>query len=96
MTLLQPDDFAPWVGRKVRVGTVPEPVEITLSRIQDRHPIRGFDVRVPFSLLFESAPEVYLIDGTYEFDCGKGGPHAICITQLQPMADRRLYEAVFS
>ena len=56
----------------------------------------GFDVRVPFSLFFESSPETYLIDGTYEFDCGKGGPHAICITQLQPLADRRLYEAVFS
>jgi len=94
--MLKPDDFEPWVGRKVRVGTLPEPVEITLSRVRIRDPMRGFDLRVPFSLFFESAVDTYLVDGTYEFDCGKGGPHAICITQLQPLPDRRLYEAVFA
>ena len=96
MILLTPEDFEPWVGRKVRVGTVPESVEITLGRIHRRNVIAGFDVRVPFSLYFESALDTYLIDGTYEFDCGKGGPHAICVTQLQPQPDRRIYEAVFA
>lgn len=96
MTLLTPEDFEPWVARKVRVNTVPEPVEITLTHIQRRDPLRGFDVRQPFSLFFESGLDVYLIDGTYEFDCGKGGPHAILITQLQPYPDRRIYQAVFS
>jgi hypothetical protein len=94
--LLTPEDFGPWVGRKVRVATLPEAVEITLERIQRRPPLRGIDVREPFSLFFESPLETYLIDGTYELDCGKGGPHAILITQLQPFADRRCYEAVFS
>lgn len=93
---LTPEDFEPWVGRKVRVATIPEPVEITLAQIQRRSPLRGFDMREPFSLFFESPLEVYLIDGTYGLDCGKGGPHDILITQLQPYPDRRLYEAVFS
>jgi hypothetical protein len=93
---LTAEDFEPWVGRKVRVGTIPEPVEITLASIMRRNRPLGIDVRPPFSLLFEAPLEVYLIDGTYEFDCGKGGPHAILITQLQPLADRRQYEAVFN
>lgn len=96
MLLLTPEDFEPWVGRKVRVGTVPEPVEVTLGQIQRRGPMAGYDVRVPFSLYFESTLDTYLIDGTYEFDCGKGGPHAICVTQLHPRPDRRIYEAVFA
>lgn len=93
---LRPEDFEPWVGRKVRVGTVPEPVEISLASIQRRGAFVGIDVRPPFSLFFEAPLDVYLIDGTYEFDCGRGGPHAIMITQLQPLADRRQYEAVFA
>jgi hypothetical protein len=95
MHLLTPEDFEPWIGRKVRVATLPDPVEITLERIDRRSALRGFDVREPFSLFFESPLHVFLIDGTYELDCGKGGPHAILLTQLQP-ADRRFYEAVFS
>lgn len=93
---LGPEDFEPWVGRKVRVNTIPEPVEVTLARIMQRNRLIGIDVRPPFSLFFEAPLEVYLLDGTYDFDCGKGGPHAILITQLQPLADRRQYEAVFS
>ncbi|SFK52183.1 hypothetical protein SAMN03159338_4441 [Sphingomonas sp. NFR04] len=95
MRLLTPQDFAPWLGQKVRVATLPEPVEITLERIERRSPMRGFDMREPFSLFFESPLHVFLIDGTYDLDCGKGGPHFILLTQLQP-ADRRFYEAVFA
>ena len=96
MRLLTPEDFEPWVGRKVRVATIPEPVEITLASIQRRGVLRGFDVRDPFSLFFESPLEVYLLDGTYDLDCGKGGPHSILLTQLQPHPDRRVYQAVFA
>ncbi|WP_200888828.1 DUF6916 family protein, partial [Staphylococcus aureus] len=66
------------------------------ASIQRLAPLRGIDVRPPFSLFFESPLEVYLIDGTYDLDCGRGGPHAIMITQLQPHPDRRIYQAVFS
>ena len=96
MLTLKPEDFEPWVGRKVRVGTLPEPVEITLARVQRRGPSPILDVREPFSLFFESPIEAYLVDGSYEIDCGKNGPHEILITQLQPQPDRRVYEAVFN
>jgi len=96
MQLLKPEDFEPWVGRKVRVNTIPQPVEVTLERIERRSPLRGFDVREPFSLFFDAPLDVYLIDATYEFDCGRGGPHAIFITQLQPSPGQRHYQAVFS
>ena len=36
MRLLAPEDFEPWVGRKVRVNTPPKPVEVTLERIERR------------------------------------------------------------
>jgi hypothetical protein len=31
-----------------------------------------------------------------EFLGGCSGPHAICVTQLHPGPDRRIYEAVFA
>ena len=96
MYLLKPEDFEPWVGRKVRVNTIPQPVEITLERIERSKYLAGVDFREPFSLFFESPPHIYLLDETYEFDCGKGGPHNIKISQLQPSADRRHYQAVFN
>ncbi len=95
MHLLTPEDFEPWVGRAVRVATVPEPVEITLQRIDRHPPLRGIDAREPFSLYFEAPSHVYLLDEAYEFDCGKGGPHTILISQLQPTGTHRYYQAVF-
>ncbi|WP_066798861.1 DUF6916 family protein [Sphingomonas soli] len=96
MGLLTPESFEPWLGRKVRVATLPEPVEITLARITRHSPLRGIDVREPFSLFFEAPFEAYLIDATYSLDCGRGGPHEILLTQLQPRDGHRVYEAVFS
>lgn len=96
MHLLTPEDFEPWVGKKVRLNTLPQPVEVTLARIERHLPLRGHDVRLPFSLFFESPLGVYLADATYEFDCGKGGPHDIYITQLMPSPTERHYQAVFS
>lgn len=94
MLLLKPEDFEPWVGRAVRVATVPHPIEVTLGAVQRAS--HHHDIREPFSLIFESPMTISLIDGAYEFDCGKGGPHSIFITQLKPMPDRRIYQAVFN
>lgn len=96
MYLPTPDDFMPWVGKAVRVSTVPEPIEIMLARVE-RKPHLTNDFREPFTLIFESPEEVCLIDATYSFDCGKGGPYDIHITQLQPRPGKpRLYQAIFS
>jgi hypothetical protein len=97
MHLLTPEDFQPWVGRKVRVNTLPNPVELTLSRIETRgRLIKGLDFREPFALYFEAPMDVYLIDHAYDFDCGRGGPHNIYVTQLQPVSNTRIYQAVFN
>lgn len=94
--LLTPEDFEPWIGRKVRINTLPEAVEVTLERVERRGALRGLDFREPFSLFFDAPMHVYLVDASYEFDCGKGGPHEIYITQLHPSAHARHYQAVFS
>lgn len=96
MSLPTPDDFRPWVGKQVRVSTVPQPIEITLVRI-DQAPSLINEFREPFTLIFESPEQVYLLDAIYEMDCGKGGPHNIYISQLQPRpGEPRLYQAVFA
>lgn len=95
MILLNPDDFEPWVGRPVRVNTDPHPVEVTLARIW-RKPVSKLDYRAPFILFFEAPADILLLDATYEFDCGKGGPHPIFISQLQPTAAKRQYQAIFN
>lgn len=97
MALLDPDDFQPWLGRKVRVNTLPHPVELMLSRIDRRRSLpKHLDFREPFSLLFEAPLDVYLLDMSYEFDCGTGGPHQIFISQLPPSNGHRHYQAIFS
>jgi hypothetical protein len=95
MYLMKPEDFEPWIGRAVRVSTVPEPVELTLVRLH-RKPLFIGAEREPFSLFFESAEDVYLLDAAYEFDCGRGGPYTILISQLQPKNGCRRYQAVFN
>ena len=96
MQLLRPEDFDPWVGRKIRVSTVPSAVEVMLDRVERRPALRFGDLREPFSLFFQSPMDVYLLDATYRFDCGKGGPHDLYISQLMPMGGCRRYQAVFS
>ena len=97
MHLLRPEDFEPWIGRKVRINTVPQPVEVTLSRIErtTRMP-RELDFRQPFSLFFDSPTHIYLLDEICEVGCGKGGPYNIAIAQLQPSSGQRHYQAVFN
>lgn len=97
MRLLTPEDFQPWVGRKVRVNTIPEPVEITLDRIELSSRLEGaLDIRQPFALIFTSPLNVYLMDLAYEMDCGRGGPHSIFISQMPPLPGYRIYQAPFN
>lgn len=96
MQLLKPEDFEPWVGKKVRVNTVPQPVEIVLSRIQRNPELDMLNIREPFILFFEAPLDVYLLDATYEFDCGRGGPYHIDISQMPPSKTLRHYQAMFN
>jgi hypothetical protein len=92
---MKPEDFEPWVGRTVRVATVPAPTSLVLVGLE-RRPWRSFDFREPFVMYFESPEAVYLLDATYEFDCGRGGPYAIHISQLKSRPGWRRYQAVFN
>jgi hypothetical protein len=96
MLTLKPEDFEPWVGKKVRVSTLPEPVELVLSHIERSAVMPGADFREPFILFFDGPPSVYLIDATYEFDCGRGGPYEINISQMPPTPKMRHYQAIFN
>lgn len=97
MRLLEPEDFQAWVGKKVKVNTAPIAVEVTLQRIEvtPRYS-QALDFRQPFSLFFEAPLNVVLLDLAYEFDCGRGGPHSIFISQCHPLPNARIYQAVFA
>lgn len=96
MRLLTPEDFEPWLGRQVRINTLPQPVEVLLARVERMPRLIGFDVRERFRLTFEAHPSVLLMDTTYEFDCGRGGPHPIHISQITPTPNARRYQAIFT
>jgi len=96
MTLLKAEDFEPWLGKKVRVATVPQPVELVLARIQRNPELDSLDAREPFILFFEAPLDVYLIDAAYEFDCGRGGPYHLDIAQMPPSKTKRHYQAMFN
>ncbi len=94
--LMTPEDFEPWIGREVRVSAVPEPVMMTLVRVQ-RMPHLKSPYREAFTLWFESAADAILLDGVYEFDCGRGGPYLIHIVRRKEQPDGRFsYNAVFN
>ncbi len=95
MYLMTPEDFEPWVGRSVRISAEPKSVEVVLTRVQ-RLKVYKDSFRQPFVLYFESDERIFLLDETYEFDCGRGGPYTILISQLQPKEGRRIYHAVFN
>jgi len=95
MRLLSVEDFEPWVGKAVRVATDPEPVEVTLVRAERLKQYTN-EFREPFVLYFESPESVYLLDDTYDFDCGRGGPYRFYISQLLPRPGMpRRYQAAF-
>ncbi len=94
--LVTPDDFLPWVGRKVRLNTHPRPVEIALAAVRRMRPIIGADFREPFELIFEAPWNVLLLDDSYDCDCGRGGPYRIHITQIKPREQTRRYQAIFT
>lgn len=96
MRLLTPEDFEPWVGRPVRINTLPRPVEVLLARIERMPRLAGLDIRDRFSLMFEAPLNVMLMDAAYEFDCGRGGPYQIHINQLIPTPQARRYQAIFT
>ncbi|KZE11869.1 hypothetical protein AVT10_16985 [Sphingomonas hankookensis] len=97
MHLMTPEDFLPWVGRTVKVNTLPQSVEVRLDRVETSPRLpAGLDFRQPFSLVFEAPLNVVLLDLAYEFDCGRGGPYSIFISQRPPLRDRRIYQAVFN
>ncbi|RYY23504.1 MAG: hypothetical protein EOP62_19850 [Sphingomonadales bacterium] len=98
MSLLTPEDFEPWVGRTVKVRTLPHPIEVTLDRIQRRSSLAVEGFRVPFTLFFKAPLDINLMDAAYEFEfsCAGGGPHLIAISQLVPSAQTRHYHAEFS
>lgn len=97
MHLLTPEDFRSWVGRTVKVNTLPTAIEIKLDRIEITPRFSAaLDHRQPFTLIFEAPLNVMLLDLPYEMDCGRGGPHSIFISQKPPLRDRRIYEAIFN
>jgi len=96
MALVTPEDFVPWVGRTVRIDSAPHPVDLVLARLDRMMPITGADFREPFSLVFESPWNVVLMDTSYCFDCGRGGPYAIHVTQIPPRGRTRRYQAIFT
>ncbi len=93
---MTPEDFEPWVGRKVRINTAPRPVEIVLARLRRLQPIIGADFREPFELTFEAPWHVILMDDNYECDCGRGGPYRIHLSQILPKGEVRRYQALFA
>lgn len=97
MRLLDASDFEAWVGKRIRVTAVPNNASVVLEHIEKSlSPIVIDGFRQAFTLIFSSAFDQHLIDGSYEFDCGTGGPHVIFVSQLQPVGNTRFYQAIFN
>ncbi|MDQ1159558.1 hypothetical protein QE385_003955 [Sphingomonas sp. SORGH_AS 950] len=97
MRLLDASDFEAWVGKRVQVTAVPKNASVVLDHIEkNAHPIAIDGFRQPFTLIFSSTLDQNMIDGSYEFDCGIGGPHVIFISQLQQIGNSRWYQAIFN
>ena len=90
------DDFLRGVGEDYVAHTTPEPVPVRLDKV-----VRGVGhpamTREPFTLLFSTAWDVFLVEGTYRLR----GPSLdaeihLVPTQTRGQTARRHYHAVFN
>ncbi len=95
MRLMAAEDFAPWVGKPVRVETHPHSIEMMLVEIERLPRGAGLE-REPYILYFETDRTIIVQDASYLFDCGRGGPYMIHISRMAPVGARQRYQAVFA
>lgn len=106
MSLGQPEprsmvlaEFAHLVGQPFRIDTSPEELEIELVEAKPLRDI-GIADRPPFILIFRSAPDAFLMSGTYVMKAKGFGPDLIHINPTNPPPGPRtghhFYQAVFN
>ena len=92
------DEFLPLVGMTLKVDCAPNVVPLTLVEASpSRHP--GLDDRPPFALIFRSAPNAFLVAGTYAMQCSGFGPALIDIAPIAAIPGAtpgHYYQAVFN
>jgi hypothetical protein len=93
--VLTAEVFEPWIGRPFVVATDPEPVSIQLLRVNRRLGPK-FALRTPFSLIFRTPMDIFLVDGIYMIRCESCGPHEIFLSPVLSPPGERLYEAAFN
>jgi hypothetical protein len=92
-------EFEPLVGQTFLADCNPRPAELELI---EARPIRlsGAVPRPQFTLIFRSAPSVFLVAGVYTMRCGPFGPELIYIAPTLPpptvSGGGQFYQAVFS
>jgi hypothetical protein len=92
------EEFSPLVGLTLEADCAPRAVPMVLIEASpSRHP--GLDDRRPFTLIFRSAPNAFLVAGTYAMRRNGFGPALINIAPIAPTpgaAPGRYYQAVFN
>jgi hypothetical protein len=92
------DEFLPLIGLALDVDCAPRAVTVTLiEAYPSRHP--ATNGRPGFLLIFRSAPDTFLVAGSYVMQRGAFGPAAIDIAPVAPMpgaAPGHYYQAVFN
>jgi hypothetical protein len=92
------EEFAPFVGKAMRVDCEPRNVDVTLieaTALKDH----GVTQRPPFILIFHSDPMVRLSTGIYALRSGSWGPDLVYLEQVvQPFNSPpgNYYQAVFN
>jgi hypothetical protein len=92
-------EFEPLVGQVFLADCNPRPAELELV---EARPVRlsGAVPRPQFTLIFRSAPSVFLVAGIYAMRCGLFGPELIYIepTLAPPAASDggQYYQAAFN
>jgi len=93
------EEFAPLLGQILYADCNPKPAPLKLVDVRPL-PAHAVIERLPFILTFHSAPEVFLVTGSYALRCGEFGPVMVHITPtLAPLRDKlpgQYYEAVFN
>ncbi len=92
------EEFLPLVGSHFLADCDPEPVKIKLI---EATPLRPNPVvaRPPFILVFHTAPDVRLLEGSYVLRCGQFGPDLVYLSSMiaPPNSDKGYYyQAVFN
>ncbi|MBF0138437.1 MAG: hypothetical protein H7833_01900 [Magnetococcus sp. DMHC-1] len=83
------------VGNVFIAHSAPKPIKIRLCKVVE-HKIMSKEFRVPFTLIFESPKNVFLVEGNYYLTSESGKMYVMHVTPIVSPGKKQFYQAMYN